>query len=57
MTDFVSYLLFMFIGVVFASFFGWLFMGWYCSRQPGEAERGWLGTVLAALLAIFGASR
>lgn len=57
MIDFIVYVLFLAIGVLFGSFFGWLLMRWLCRRQPGERAKGLLGAAITALLAVFSAAR
>lgn len=55
MIDFPTYVLFMIIGGTVGAFFGWLVMRKLWSGNPIDKDT--LGTILAAILAIFGASR
>ena len=55
MTDFFSYVVFMFIGMLLASFFGWMFSRWWFERGSSQSDSGWLQAVIAALIAMFSA--
>lgn len=54
--DFIAHLVFIFIGVLLGSFFGWMFMRRQWSDKPlvKQGEVGWLAALIAILL---GASR
>ncbi len=55
--DFLIYVLFLFMGILFGSFFGWILMRRLCQRVPGEQAKGLLGALLTLLLTAFSASR
>lgn len=55
--DLVSYVVFMICGGLLGAFFGWMLMRRLWRDRITENERGWWGTVLAAVSAIFLASR
>lgn len=54
--DFISYCLFLFIGIVVGSFLGWLLMKRLCRMQIGEQKKGWIGRMIGVVLVAFGAS-
>jgi predicted permease len=56
-TDFLSYVVFMFVGILLASFFGWMFMTWWWGKDQTEEAKTTMQIVIAAILAFFGASR
>lgn len=56
MPDFISYLLFMLIGGTIGAFLGYQVMKRLWSKED-KADRDFMGFIVAAVLAIFGASR
>lgn len=57
MTDFLSYVVFMGTGILVASFFGWMVMTWWWKKDRDAEARSTMQLIIAAILAIFGASR
>lgn len=55
--DFISYCLFLSIGMVFGSFLGWLVMKRLGRMSIGEQQKGLIGLILTAVMVAFGASR
>jgi hypothetical protein len=55
--DFISYLLFMFIGILVASFGGWMFHQWWFRKGESAEAKGFIEVAIAAIIAIFSASR
>ncbi len=52
--DFLVYCLFMFAGMLVASFCGWLFFGWWVNKGATTERKGWIAALIAVITGAVG---